>query len=162
MKRTLVLFTILILVVSCGGGGGDSADQGGDQDSTQSEGGDGDLADPCQLLDQATLDAYFSEPVEDEASGSGSFLSCTWSDSNANAVIVSVAASDTVNRPDVCPDCIDLGFADDGYATSVPLQSSAEFVVGNHWYGVSTTGLGDDVNSIAALARQVKEVAEGP
>jgi len=158
MRRIAFLVAAVVLfVVSCSGGDttddvGDDEGGGGDRTSSGS-----DLADPCSLIDRATLDSYFDEAVEPEPSGSGPFLTCTWSDSSANSILVSVATSDSVNRPENCPDCIDLDFGDDGYATSVPLQSTAEFVIGGSWYSVTTTGLGDDVDSIAALGRQVFE-----
>lgn len=145
-----ILAAFLLVLVACGGS------NTGDGESSGS-----DLADPCQLIDQAILDSYFTEPVEAEPGGSGPFLTCTWSDSNANSLLVSVSVSDTVNRPDPCPDCVDLDFGDDGYASSVPLQSSAEFVIGNDWYAVTTTGLGDDARSIADLAREVFQQVGG-
>jgi hypothetical protein len=65
----------------------------------------------------------------------------------------------SINRPENCPDCVDLTYRDDGYATSVPLQSSAEFVSGGVWYSVTTTGLGNDVDSSASLGEQVFNAA---
>ncbi len=158
--RMLALAVVVVLVlVGCGdSGSGGPADDGPDSGTSA---GSGELADPCSLIDAATLDSYFDEDVVGEPSGSGGFLSCTWSDSAANSILVSVANSSTVNHPDPCGGCLDLAFADDGYASSVPLQSNAEFVINDRWYSVSTTGLGDDVNSIAALAEQVYEAVSG-
>jgi hypothetical protein len=157
-RAATILLAVGLIVVGCGGGNGEGNDDDGENQPEATSSDDG-LADPCQLIDQATLDSYFTESVDPEPGGSGRFLTCTWSDSNANSILVSVSVSDSVNRPDTCPDCIDLDFADDGYATSVDLQSTAEFVVGNDWYAVTTTGLDDDSQSIAALARSVFERA---
>jgi hypothetical protein len=123
--------------------------------------GDSNLPDPCTLVSEETLDTYFDEDLEPEPSGSGRFLSCTWSDSNANSVLISVAESSEVNRPDPCPGCIDLDFGDDGFATAVPLQATAEFVSGGRWYSVTTTGFGDDGASIAALAESIHTEISG-
>ena len=154
------LLAVGLAVASCASDGGDEGDGRDDgSENPPATSSDSDLADPCQLVDQATIDSYFTEPVKAEPGGSGRFLTCTWSDSNANSLLVAVSVSDTVNRPDQCPDCIDLDFGDDGYATTVPLQSKAEFVNGNDWYSVTTTGLGDDAQSIAALAREVFDKA---
>ena len=58
-------------------------------------------------------------------------------------------------RPDPCRGCVDLSFGDDGYATESLLQSSAKFVVGSAWYSVTTTGFGDDIETIATLAETI-------
>jgi hypothetical protein len=154
MRSIYVFIAALAIVTTACSGEGSTGGGNGDDDGQQPG---SDLADPCSLVEESTIESYFDEAVEPEPGGSGSFVTCSWSDSNANSLTVSVAVSDSVNRPETCPDCIDLDFGDDGYATSVPLQSTAEFVVGDSWYAVTTTGLGDDVVSIAALAQQVFE-----
>ena len=151
----LLIAVVAVVMVGCSGNGSSEDGTGDDNGGQQST--DSDLPDPCSLVEQSTIDGYFDEEVEAVPGGSGAFVTCTWSDSNANALTVSVARSDSVNRPDPCPECIDLDFGDDGYATSVPLQSTAEFVIGERWFAVTTTGLGDDVDSIAALGEQVFE-----
>lgn len=155
MRSMFLLIAVVAVVMVACSGDGSSGDGTGDDTGQQTP--ESDLPDPCSLVEQSTIDAYFDEEVEAVPGGSGAFVTCTWSDSNANALTVSVARSDSVDRPDPCPECIDLAFGDDGYATSVPLQSTAEFVIGERWFAATTTGLGDDVDSIAALAGQVFE-----
>ena len=145
-----------VLVASCGG---TSDSNGGDADS--GGGNDTDLPDPCVLVDDEILEGYFTEAVEGEPGETGPLVNCRWEGSNANSVLVQVRAGSEVNRPDSCDGCKDLAFGDDGYAWTSPFQSGAEFVVETTWYSVTTTGLGDDVDSIAILAENVYENATG-
>ena len=160
MRARLVTLVLVLLVAACGGGG-DGADAEPGQDTDPAPVSSADLPDPCTLIDDVILDGYFDTKPEPEPSGSGAFLSCSWSDENADSILVSVATSSKVNHPDPCPGCIDLSYGDDGYASSVPLQSSAEFVIGGTWFSVTTTGLGDGVEEIAALGEKVSNAAGG-
>jgi hypothetical protein len=156
MRKLTLAIVVGVLVASCGGSsdsGGGASDSGG--------GNDTDLPDPCALVDDAILEDYFTEAVEGEPGETGPLVNCRWRDSNANSVLVQVRAGSEVNRPDSCDGCKDLSFGDDGYAWTSPLQSGADFVVGTTWYSVTTTGLGDDVDSIASLAEKVYENATG-
>lgn len=150
MTRLSITIAIALAFAACSGEGSD--DGGGDSS---------DLTDPCSLVSQATLDSHFDEAVAPEPSGSGRFVSCVWSDSNANSILVSVADSTEVDRPSECPACIDLTYGDDGFATSVSLQSSATFVTGGAWYSVTTTGLDVDVDDVAALGELIYNQVSG-
>jgi len=116
-----IALVIALAFAACSGDG--SEGPGGTDEGSEDPGGDSsELADPCTLVDQTTLDTLFTESVEPEPSGSGRFVSCAWSDSNANSILVSVSDSSDVDRPDECPGCIDLTYGDDGFATAVSLQ----------------------------------------
>lgn len=155
MRRTVLAIAIGLIVVSCGGG-----ETGADSDAASDGGTTADLPDPCALVDQSILDGYFSEAVEPESGESGPLATCKWRDSNANSVLVQVASDFEVTRPDPCDGCIDLAFADDGYAWESPLQSGATFVVGSTYFSIATTGLGDDTEAMAALAESIYEASK--
>jgi hypothetical protein len=152
MRKLASVLAFAVLIAACGG----------DTDAVVAEGGNGsDLPDPCTLVDQSTLDAYFVEDVTPEPGEVGPLLTCKWRDSNANSLLVQVADDFPVTKPDPCDGCTDLAFGDDGYATSVSIQSTAEFIAEGVFYSVTTTGLGDDQQSIAALAETIYLVATG-
>ena len=162
MKVIRLSIAIVIALAFPACSGEDSEGPGGADESSEDQGRDSsDLADPCSLIDQATLDSLFTESVAPVPSGSGRFVSCVWSDSNANSILVSVADSSDVDRPDECPGCIDLTYGDDGFATAVSLQASATFVTGGAWYSVTTTGLNQGVDDVAALGELVYNEVSG-
>jgi hypothetical protein len=101
------------------------------------------------------LTAYFGGPFEGEPGEAGPIDSCRWRDANANSLLIQVASDHPLTRPDPCDGCIDLSVGDDGYAAESLIQSSATFVAGTTWYSVTTTGFGDDVNSMASLAETI-------
>jgi len=99
---------------------------------------------------------YFGEEaVQGEPGETGPLATCRWRNANANSLLIQVASDHDLYRPDPCEGCVDLTFADEGYATESPLQSTATFIVGTTWYSVTTTGFGDDAASIASLAETI-------
>ncbi|MEA1902580.1 MAG: hypothetical protein U9N56_03535 [Actinomycetota bacterium] len=145
MRKLVVLIVLGLVLASCGG------------ETDSAESGSSDLPDPCALVDDATLTAYFGEVFEGEAGETGPLLTCRWRDENANSLLLQVASDHGLNRPDSCDRCIDLSFADDGYASPSPFQSTAAFIAGSTFYSVTTTGFGDDADSIAGLAETIYE-----
>ncbi|MCZ7533753.1 MAG: hypothetical protein M5U23_10140 [Acidimicrobiia bacterium] len=107
------------------------------------------------------LDSYFAQPVEPEPGSVGPLVTCRWTNDNANSLLIQIRAGTDVHRFKDCDQCVDLTFADDGFAWTSPAQSGADFVSGGTWYSVTTTGMGDDLDSITALAEDVYEVANG-
>ena len=153
MRRTSLLIVIGLLLAACGGGDG-----GDDGDSNVEASGGG--LDPCALATDSVLISYFGDAtIEGETSEAGPIDSCSWRDANANSLLIQVASDHPLTRLDGCDTCVDLTFADDGYASPSPFQSTATFVVGDNWYSVTTTGFGDDADAIAALAETVLETA---
>jgi hypothetical protein len=156
MPRLGLAIAAAVLVAACGG----TSDTASDETPVPSSSGTSETADPCALVDDATLAEYFGdEAVEAERGEMGSLVSCRWSNANSAWLAVQVASDHDLTRPDPCDGCIDLPFADDGYAAESPLQSSATFVVGTAWYSVTTTGFGDDAESITDLAETIFENA---
>ncbi len=150
------MIVIALLATACGGAansnGGPSPDGGSSSD----------LPDPCTLASDSVLDSYFTQTVGPEPGAVGPLVTCTWTNDNANSLLIQVRSGTEVRRFESCDDkCIDLTFADDGFAWTSPLQSGADFVSGGTWYSVTTTGMGDDLDSIASLAENVYEVAIG-
>jgi hypothetical protein len=157
IHKLIVIVVLGLLVAGCGGDTASTSDG-----STEAPTGDGaDVLDPCMLAGDAVLTAYFGAPFDGEPSEAGPIDSCTWRDTNANSLLIQVAVDFPLQRPDSCPDCVELAFADDGYAAPSPFQTTAKFVVGNSWYSVTTTGFGDDAESISSLAETVLANANG-
>ena len=159
MRKLGLVMAVAALVAACGGGT-DEANGEGSSDS----GGNGATArfDPCTLADDSMLASYFGEAaVERETGEAGPIVTCTWRDANANSLSVQVASNHPLFRPDPCRGCVDLSFGDDGYATGSLLQSTAKWVAGTDWYSVTTTGFGDDVDSIADLGEKIFQNATG-
>jgi len=154
MRRVCLIVAVVLVVAACGGGT-DSGDDGGQDTTTRVEKSSGTL-NPCTLAGDSVLASYFGEAVpQGEPGESGPIATCTWRDANANSLLIQVATDFDLFRPDPCRGCVDLSFGDDGYATESLIQSSATFVDGSAWYGVTTTGFGDDLDTIAALAETI-------
>jgi hypothetical protein len=157
--RSLILVVVLgVLIAACGG-----ADDSGGDGATDSVGtGSSDVPDPCTLAPESVLASYFGESVvEGEPGGVGPIDSCSWTDAKANSLLIQVASDHQLFRPDPCTDCVDLSFGDDGFASGSGFQSTAKLVSGSLWYSVTTTGFGDNVDSIAALAKTLFEDLAG-
>lgn len=152
MRRLGLLIAVGILVAACGSGADTT-----DDDSTEAPPVVAtDTPDPCLLADDSTLTMYFGEEaVQGEPGETGPLATCRWRNANANSLLIQVASDHDLYRPDPCEGCVDLTFADEGYATESPLQSTATFIVGTTWYSVTTTGFGDDAASIASLAETI-------
>lgn len=146
--RTLTIVLVFALLAAACGGSEDTADAGSAEPQTSTS---GDL-DPCSLVDDDTLAAYFgSEVPEAETATYGPIEACSWSDANSNSLSVQTAKDHELHRLEGCDECVDLTYGDDGYAAPSVIQSTATFVVGDMWYSVTTTGFGDDADSIADL-----------
>ena len=157
--RRMCLIVVFGLIVAACGGGTDSGD-GGSQDTTSGGEKSSSTHDPCTLAGDTVLAAYFGEQVPEAIPGeSGPIDSCRWRDANSNSLLIQVATDHDLFRPDPCRGCVDLVFGDDGYATESIVQSSAKFIDGSDWYGVTTTGFGDDLDSITVLAETILQNA---
>jgi hypothetical protein len=152
-----MLFAAVVLI---GCGGSDSTGAGGDEDGDDAGIEFPDGLDPCDLADESTLASYFRDAeVSVERGEAGPIVSCSWSDPNANSLLIQTASNYGLYRPDPCDGCVTLTFGDDGYALESPIQSMAEVISGDLWLSVTTTGLGDDSASIADLLERVFESA---
>jgi hypothetical protein len=152
VRRLGLLIAAGMLVAACSG----ATDTAGDGATNENAGAATDAPDPCALADDATLAAYFGEEaVEGEPGAAGPLATCSWRNANANSLLIQVAADHELYRPDPCDGCVDLTFADEGYVTESSFQSTATFVSGSTWYSVTTTGFGDDSESIADLAETI-------
>ncbi len=153
MRTWCLVIAIGLVVAACSGG---DSDDGGATDPTVANGAASGQPDPCTLAGDSVLASYFGEAVpQGEPGESGPIATCSWRDANANSLLIQVATDHDLFRPDPCRGCVDLSFGDDGYATESLIQSSATFVDGSAWYSVSTTGFGDDLDTIAALAETI-------
>lgn len=153
--RLSLVAVVGVVVIACGGSDepvDDPADGGGGAAATEAP-------DPCLLAGDAVLEAYFGEAFPGEPGEAGPIATCRWRDANANSLLIQTATDFPLTKPDPCDGCITLPYADDGYASESPLQSSATFVVGSGWYSVTTTGFGDNAASIASLGETVLENA---
>lgn len=148
--RRFVLVLLLVALVGCGGA---------EEDDGTGGSGSGDLPDPCTLVDDAILLGYFPEVPEPESGANGPVLNCSWSDANANSVLIQVGPTNVFSKPGTCNGCIDLPYGEEGYASAVPLQATASFVADGVFYSVTTTGMRDDANQIAALGEKVLAAA---
>jgi hypothetical protein len=158
MRRLILVIALGVLVAACGG----AADSNGDEATDPPGGRAADTPNPCTLANDSILASYFgAEAVDEETSESGPIDNCSWRDANSNSLLIQVASDYALNRPDPCDSCIDLTFGDDGYATESILQSTAKWISGTTWYSVTTTGFGDDADSIASLAEKIFENATG-
>lgn len=155
MKRMAAVIAIALLATACGG----TADS--DAEPSSDGGISSGLPDPCTLVNAEVLDSYFTQAVEPERGSVGPLVTCRWVDDDADSLLIQVRAGTEVHRFEDCDQCSDLTFADDGFAWTSPAQSGADFVVDGTWHSVTTTGMGDDLDSIAALAETVYEVAYG-
>jgi hypothetical protein len=155
----IVLLTSLVaVVVSCGGDSDDATPDGADD--RFGFGSDG--LDPCGLADEAILSDHFGDAAPiGEPTEAGPVTGCSWSDVNANSLLIQTAQDFALYRPDPCDRCADIGFGDDGYAAESPLQSTAQVVDGSLWLSVTTTGFGDDNASIIALLEIIHRNATG-
>lgn len=152
MRRLGLTIAVGVLIAACGG----TTDTAGDVASDAPADVASDAPDPCVLADDATLAAYFGdETVQGEPGEAGPLDTCRWRNAAANSLLIQVASNHDLYRPDPCDGCVDLTFADDGYATESALQSTASFIAGSTWYSVTTTGFGDDAESIASLAETI-------
>lgn len=157
MQRLGLVIVAALLVAACGNGTDESGGDGGDD-----QGGNRASVDPCTLAGDSVLTTYFGDAaVEGEAGEAGPIDTCRWRDANANSLLIQVASDFPLTRPEPCEGCLDLPFGDDGYATESLLQSSAEWIAGTDWYSVTTTGFGDDLESIADLAETIFANATG-
>ena len=162
MRRLGAVLVVALVLAGCGGGSdssirGESEDsaEGGSGDSGTGDSGSGDL-DPCSLADDAVLASYFGDTeMTGEQGAAGPIVSCSWSDANANSLLIQTATDFDLFRPDPCDGCVDLSVGDDGFAWESPLQSSATVISGSLWLSVTTTGFGDDVASIVDLLETV-------
>ena len=152
MRRLWVIVMMGVVAAACGGG----------SDSTTTlETGDpvvsgSDAPDPCTLAGESVLAAYFGDAAgESERSQNGPVVGCSWRDANANSLLIQVATDFELFRPDPCDGCVALSFGADGFASESPLQSTATVVDGSLWLSVTTTGFGDDNESIADLLETV-------
>jgi len=144
VRRLILVIAVGFLVAACGG----ATDTAGDRAT--------DAPDPCTLADGAILANYFGEEaVQGEPGEAGPLTTCSWRNANADSLLIQVASDHDLYHPEPCDGCVKLTFADEGYATESPLQSTATFVVGSTWYSVTTTGFGDDADSIASLAEVI-------
>jgi len=155
MRKLGWLLVVAILMAACGGGDDSSSDSPSETTGAATSQG----LDPCTLAPDDVLIAYFGEVFAGEPSEAGPIDSCRWRGASANSLLIQTASGFPLNRPDPCEGCVELSFADDGYAAESPLQSSATFVSGSSWYSVTTTGFGDDAASISALAETIFENA---
>jgi hypothetical protein len=154
MRRLVLVIAIGLIMAACGGDS--DAGDGGASDTTRAAGTGAGALNPCALAGDSVLATYFGADVpEGEPGETGPLANCRWRDANANSLLIQVASDFELFRPDPCRGCVDLSFGDDGYATESLLQSSATFVDGSDWYSVTTTGFGDDVVTIAALAETI-------
>jgi hypothetical protein len=159
MRRLCYLIAIGLVVASCGGGDGDSNDDGTTGPTRADSAGNG-TVDPCTLAGDEVLAAYFGDLVpEGEAGETGPLDNCRWRDANSNSLLIQTATDHDLFRPDPCRGCVDLSFGDDGYATESLIQSNATFVEGSAWYSVTTTGFGDDIETISTLAETIYQNA---
>jgi len=150
--RTLTFALVLCLLAAACGSSEESADTTSQDKQTSSA---ADL-DPCSLVDDDTLAAYFGSDVPaSETATYGPIEACTWSNANANSLTVQTARDYALNRLDGCDECVELTFGDEGYAAPSVVQSTATFVAGDMWYSVTTTGFGDDATSIADLGETI-------
>ncbi|NNC93392.1 MAG: hypothetical protein HKN80_12965 [Acidimicrobiia bacterium] len=151
------MIAIGLVVAACGG---DDSSDGGATDTTAASGTNSDQPDPCTLAGDDVLALYFGDAVpEFDRTEAGPIAGCRWRNENADSLLIQVATDFELFRPDPCRGCVDLTFGDDGYATESIIQSSATFVDGSAWYGVTTTGFGDDLDSITALAETIYQNA---
>ena len=158
MRRLWIVLALAMLVAACGGDA-DSSENGETDTSVTSS---SDAPDPCTLADESVLATYFGDAVgEGERSEAGPVMGCSWSDARANSVLIQVATDFDLFRPDPCDGCVELSFGTDGYASESLIQSTAKVVEGSLWLSVTTTGFGDDSDSIAALLETVFENATG-
>ena len=152
MRKLFLVFAVALVMAACGGddsgGGGTTTDGSGDGSTS---GG----LNPCTLASDSVLTTYFGAPFDGEPTEAGPIDGCRWRDANSNSLLIQVATDHQLFRPDPCRGCVDLSLGDDGYATESVLQSTAKFVSGDNWYSVTTTGFGDDLSSIAALAETI-------
>ena len=159
MRRLCLLIAIGLVIAACGGDDGDSNGDGATDTTRAGASGNGSL-DPCTLAGDEVLAAYFGAQVpEAEPGETGPLDNCRWRDANSNSILIQTATDHDLFRPDPCRGCVDLSFGDDGYATESLIQSNATFVEGSAWYSVTTTGFGDDVESIATLAETIYQNA---
>lgn len=155
MRRLCLLIVISLVVAACGGGDG-ASDDDGTTDTTGTSASDEGRVDPCTLAGDEVLAAYFGDQIpEGEPGETGPLDNCRWRDANSNSLLIQTATDHDLFRPDPCRGCVDLSFGDDGYATESLLQSNAKLVANGAWYSVTTTGFGDDIETIAALAETI-------
>lgn len=158
MQRLGMVLVVALVIASCGGES-DSADTG-DTDAPTTAGSD--APDPCTLADDSIMAAYFGDvAVDGERSESGPIMGCSWADANANSLLIQTASNYDLYRLDPCDECVDITFGDDGYAAPSPIQSTAKVVDGTLWVSVTTTGFGDDAESITDLLETVYQNASG-
>jgi len=147
---------VAVLIAACGGAT-DSAGDGATEPVAVSA---TDTPDPCTLASDSVLTSYFGdEAVQAEPGETGPLVTCRWRNANANSLLIQVASDHDLYRPEPCDGCVELSFGDDGYATESSFQSTATFIAGTIWYSVTTTGFGDDAQSIANLAETIFEEA---
>lgn len=152
MRRLAAVIVVGLLIAACGGADDESGIGATDPPTEAAT----DTPDPCALADDATLATYFGEAaVVGEPGEAGPLATCRWRDANSNSLLIQVATDHELFRPDPCDGCVELTFADEGYAAESPLQSNATFVSGSTWYSVTTTGFGDDAESIAGVAEKI-------
>ena len=113
------------------------------------------------MVYEAILIEYFGEVFEGTSGESGPLQTCSCKDDNANSLLLQVANDFELYKPDPCDGCADLTFADDGFATESSFQATAAFIGGSTYYSLATTGFGDDLASISALAERIYNDVNG-
>lgn len=152
MRRLGIVFVLAVLVAACGGDSGSTGT--GDTGDPVVSGSD--APDPCTLAGESVLATYFGDAAGDgERSQSGPIMGCSWRTANANSLLIQIATDFDLFRPDPCDGCVSLSFGDDGFASESPLQSTAKVVEDSLWLSVTTTGFGDDSESITDLLETV-------
>ena len=151
MRKLGIILVVAVLMAACGGDADSTDDGNGDAGAGSSS-----APDPCTLAGASVLAQYFGEAVpEVERSEAGPIVSCSWRDANANSLLIQTATGHQLFQPDPCTGCLDLSFGDDGFAAGSSLQSTATVVSGSLWVSVTTTGFGDDGESISGLLETV-------
>lgn len=152
MRRLGIVFVVAVLIAACGDGS-ESTDTGEPEATVV---GSSAAPDPCTLADESVLAMYFGEAVvEGERGEAGPIVSCSWRDANANSLLIQAATDFDLFRPDPCDGCVGLSFGEDGFASESLLQSTATVVDGSLWLSTTTTGFGDDSESISSLLETV-------
>jgi hypothetical protein len=152
VRKATILLIIAMLVAACGGDSDstDSSDEGSSASNSS------DAPDPCTLSDDSVFETYFGgDPGDGERSEAGPIMGCSWRDANSNSLLIQVATDFDIFRPDPCDGCVDLSFGDDGFASPSLIQSTAKVIEGSLWVSVTTTGFGDDAESISDLLETV-------
>jgi len=158
MRRLGIMLVVAVVMAACGGDS-DSTGTGEAEDPVVSS---SDAPDPCLLAGESVLAAYFGDDVgEGERGEAGPIVTCFWRDANSNSLLIQVASDFDLHRPDPCDGCVALSFGADGFASESPFQSTATVVDGSLWLSVTTTGFGDDSESIADLLETVFQNATG-